>query len=100
MPGFGQIGHIFHHVSFFLNCVKIRMNACMHACMYVHGGSVKSKPNCLCHIYLMPNQIILRLSRYLENSTINMTPRYCSVDKKIRVLEPTVTNACEFQQVC
>jgi len=30
---------------------------------YLHGGSIKSKPNSLCHIYLMPDRIILKLSR-------------------------------------
>ena len=29
--------------------------------------SIKTKPNCLCHIYRMPDRIILKLSRYLEN---------------------------------
>src|SRR6218665_3259371 len=38
----------------------------------IHGGSIKNKPNCLCHIYLMPNHIILKLRRYLENSIKNM----------------------------
>src|SRR6218665_1033498 len=39
---------------------------------HIHGGSMKSKPNGLCHIYLLPDQIIIKLSRYLENSTKNM----------------------------
>src|SRR6218665_1004278 len=39
---------------------------------YLHGGSMKSKPNCLCHIYLMHDHIKLKLSRELENSTKNM----------------------------
>src|SRR6218665_514922 len=69
------------------------INACMHkSCMEIHvytslhGGSVKTKPNCLCHIYLMPNHIILKLSRYLENSTSNMIPTHRNIyliDKKI-----------------
>src|SRR6218665_11850 len=33
----------------------------------LHGVSIKTKPNCLCHIYRMPDRIILKLSRYLEN---------------------------------
>jgi len=44
---------------------------CVCECMYVHGDSIKSKPNCLCHIYLMLDHITLKLSRYLENSTNN-----------------------------
>src|SRR6218665_1879544 len=31
----------------------------------LHGVSIKTKPNCLCHIYRMPDRIILKLSRYL-----------------------------------
>jgi len=41
---------------------------------YIHGDSIKCKPNCLCHIYLIPDHIILKLSRYLENSTNIMIP--------------------------
>ena len=55
------------------------MYSCIHACLYIymyfmylrrpiiHGVSIKTKPNCLCHIYLMPDHIILNLARYLEN---------------------------------
>jgi len=27
----------------------------LYHCMYVHSGSIKSKPNCLCHIYFKPD---------------------------------------------
>ena len=50
----------------------------------------------------MPDHNILKLARYLENSTNNMIPTHVtfdSADKKIRVFEPTVAYACEFQQV-
>jgi len=40
--------------------------------MKVHGDSIKSKPNCLCYINIMLDDIILKLSRCLENSTNNM----------------------------
>ena len=33
----------------------------------IHDVSIKTKPNCLCHIYLLSDGIILKLSRYLEN---------------------------------
>jgi len=33
---------------------------------HIHGVSIKTKPGCLYHIYLMPDRIILKLSRYLE----------------------------------
>src|SRR6218665_1703981 len=46
---------------------------------HIHGGSIKSKPNCLCHIYLMPDHIILKLSRYLENTINNMIPIHRSI---------------------
>ena len=52
----------------------------------------------------MPDHIILKLSRYLENSTNYMIPTYgnifSSVDKKISMFEPNVAYACQFQQVC
>src|SRR6218665_1727804 len=51
----------------------------LYACMNVHGGSMKSKPNCLCHIYLMPDRIIPKLSRYLENSIKNMIPTHGNI---------------------
>src|SRR6218665_2988356 len=41
---------------------------------YIHDDSIKSKPNCLCHIYLIPDHIISKLSRCLENSTNNTIP--------------------------
>jgi len=47
--------------------------------MYIDGGSMKSKPNCLCYIYVMPDHIILKLSRYLDNSTKNMIPTHCKM---------------------
>jgi len=36
----------------------------------VHGGSMKCKPNGLCHniIYILPDHIILKLPIYLENT--------------------------------
>ena len=46
----------------------------VNAVLIVHGVSIKTKPNCLCHIYLMPDHITLKLSRYLENCTNNMIP--------------------------
>jgi len=42
----------------------------------LHGDSIKSKPNCLCHIYLTLDHIILTLSGYVENSTKNTIPTY------------------------
>ena len=42
--------------------------------MLIHGGSMKSKPNCLRHICLMSDHIIIKLARYLENSTKDMIP--------------------------
>ena len=38
----------------------------IYVLLYVHGVSIKTKPNCVCHIYLMPDRIIPKLSRYLE----------------------------------
>src|SRR6218665_1891572 len=40
----------------------------------IHGGSIKTKPNCLCHIYSILDRTILKFYRYLENSTSNMIP--------------------------
>jgi len=45
----------------------------------ISTGSLKNKPNCLCHIYLMPDHIILKLSRYLENSTNNKIPTHHNI---------------------
>lgn len=42
----------------------------IHRCN-IHGVSVKTKLNCLCRIYVMPDHIIIILSRYLDNSTKN-----------------------------
>jgi len=50
----------------------------------------------------MPGHIVLKLSRYLENST-SMTiithRNKNSMDKKIWASEPTVAYACQFQQI-
>ena len=55
---------------------KNPLDGWMHGWMdkYIHGDSIKTKPNCLCHIYLMPDHIILKLSSYLENWTNKMIP--------------------------
>jgi len=45
----------------------------------IRGDSIKREPNCLCHIYLKPDHIILKLSRYLENSTKNMIPTFRNI---------------------
>ena len=42
----------------------------------LHGVSIKTKPNCLCHTYRMSDRIILKLSRYLENWTNNIMPTF------------------------
>jgi len=58
--------------------------------LYIHGDSIKCKPNCLCHIYFILDLIMIKLSRYLDNSTRNMisTQRtFGSIDKKIWVFE-------------
>jgi len=48
--------------------------------VFIHVDSIKSKPNRLCHIYLTPPvHIILKLSRYLENSTNKMIPTYRNI---------------------
>ena len=51
----------------------------------------------------MPDHMILKLSRYLDISTSNMIPTHrnslFSIDKKIRVFEPTVAHTCQFDQV-
>src|SRR6218665_3019058 len=39
----------------------------------------KSKPNCLWHIYLMLDHILLKLFTYLENSTKNMIPTHRNI---------------------
>src|SRR6218665_948280 len=48
----------------YYNCNLYNMYA---AIFKLHGVSIKTKPNCLRHIYRMPDHIILKLSRYLEN---------------------------------
>jgi len=56
----------------------------------LNGDSIKTKPNCLCHKYLILDHIIMTLSKYLDNSTKNMIPTYrniFSMDKKICVFE-------------
>src|SRR6218665_305435 len=45
----------------------------------LHGDSIKTKPNCFCHIYLILYHIIIKLSRYLDNSTRNMIPTYQNI---------------------
>ena len=40
---------------------------------------MKSKPNGLCHIYLVPDHIIIKLSRYVENSTKDMIPKHRNI---------------------
>jgi len=41
---------------------------------------LKGKPNCLHHIiYLMLNHVILKLSRYLSNSTNNTIPTHRNI---------------------
>jgi len=35
--------------------------------MDVHGDSIKNKSNSLCHLYVMPDHITLKLSTCLEN---------------------------------
>src|SRR6218665_1957740 len=45
----------------------------------IHGDSIKTKPNCLCHIYLILDHIIKKLSRYLDSSTKNMIPTYHNI---------------------
>jgi len=47
--------------------------------VYIHGDSIKSKPNCLCHIYLMPDHIMLKLPRYLDNSSNNNIPAHRNI---------------------
>ena len=36
----------------------------------LQGDSI-TKPNCLCHVYFILDHIIIKLSRYLDNSTRN-----------------------------
>ena len=31
------------------------VSLCLSICEYIHGVSIKTKPNCVCHIYLNPN---------------------------------------------
>jgi len=47
----------------------------------IHGDTIKCKPNCLCHIHvhLIPDHIILKLSRYLANSTKHMNPKHRNI---------------------
>jgi len=45
----------------------------------IHGDSIKTKPISLCHIYLILNNIIIKLSRYLDNSTKNMNLTYRNI---------------------
>jgi len=46
----------------------------------LHGVSIKkTKPNCLCHIYLILDHIIIKLCRYLDHSTKNMIPTYRNI---------------------
>jgi len=40
----------------------------------IFGDSVKGKQNSLCHKYLTPDHVTLKLSSCLENSTNNMIP--------------------------
>jgi len=47
--------------------------------IFLHGGSIKSKPNWLCQIYLMPDETILKLDRYLENSIKNKIPTHHNI---------------------
>jgi len=42
----------------------------------IHGGSMKSKPNGLSYIYLLPDHSIIKLPRYLDNSTKNVIPAH------------------------
>jgi len=72
-PSLGGINSSEKEIYIYLYCYT-------HTHIYsIHGGSVKSKPSCLCHIYLMPNHIIRKLSRYWENSTNNMIPTYRNI---------------------
>jgi len=52
-----------------LNIHAQSLPAHLHEPMHlnIHGDSIKTKQNCLCHIYLMPGDTILKLSRYLDN---------------------------------
>ena len=45
----------------------------------MHGDSIKSQPNCLCHIYLIPDRNILKLLRHLDNSTNNKIPTHRNI---------------------
>ena len=54
-----------------------------HEQSYTHGDAIKSKPSWLVfmsYIYLMTDHI-LKLSKYLENSTNNMIPTLRCVTK-------------------
>lgn len=53
-----------HVCIFWYVCMNIRVyvHECSYACTYTRcTGSIKSKPNCLCHIYLISDHIILKL---------------------------------------
>src|SRR6218665_3770571 len=59
-----HLGHACHRFAS-TGVMYVRLSDAKKA-TYLHCVSIKIKPNCLCHIYLMPDRIILKLSRYLE----------------------------------
>jgi len=59
--------------------MTVSINVHINIYTYVLGGSIKSKPNCVCQIYLILYYIILKLSRYLENSTNNNIPTHRNI---------------------
>ena len=59
---------------------------------YIHGDSIKTKPNWLCHIYLIPDHIILKLFRYSEYWTNNMIPTFHNILEYMRA--PRFWNPC------